>query len=158
MPDGFTVDDSELRQFAADLGEVPAVAGRYIRSAVQFSAHKVDELWTAEANGQLGTRGYPPSITYDIKTFQGFGASVIQAEIGPDKERAQGALGNLIEYGGDTHGGLDSRRGVGEAALERVQNDFEKGLSRALEDAEHAAGVDASTTASAGAVIRGSYR
>lgn len=158
MPDGFTVDDSELRSLAASLGEVPAVAGRFIRSAVEVSARKVDELWTKTAEGQLGTRGYPFTIGYDISTFQGFGASVIQAEIGPDKERGQGALGNLIEFGGDTNGGLDSRRGAGEAALERVEDDFVKGLSIALDDAEHMAGVDSSITKSAGAVIRGSYR
>jgi len=158
MPDGFTVDDSELRLFAVQLGEVGANAGRYIRSAVEISARKVDDLWTKTAKGQLGTRGYPFTISYDISVFNGFGASVIQAEIGPDKERGQGALGNLIEFGGDTNGGLDSRRGAGEAALERVEDDFVKGLAIALDDAEHAAGVDASIVKSAGAVIRGSYR
>lgn len=38
---------------------------------------------------------YPSSITYD--TFSGLRGP--GAEIGPDKSRRQGALGNLIEYG-----------------------------------------------------------
>lgn len=38
---------------------------------------------------------YPASISYDV--FTDFGS--LKAEIGPDKERAQGALGNLIELG-----------------------------------------------------------
>lgn len=158
MTDSFAVDDSELQQFAADLGEVGANAGRYVRAAVEVSARHVKDGWREETEGILGARGFPSTIGYDVKTFQGFGASVVQAEIGPDKERGQGALGNLIEYGGDTRGGLDSNRGVGEAELERVQDDFEKGLGKALEDAEHAAGIDSSVLGSAGAVIRGSYR
>lgn len=39
---------------------------------------------------------YPKSITYDIERFGRVG---VQAEIGPDKDLPQGALGNLIEFG-----------------------------------------------------------
>jgi hypothetical protein len=39
---------------------------------------------------------YPKSITYDMETRIGPG---IGAEIGPDKGKRQGALGNLIEFG-----------------------------------------------------------
>lgn len=38
---------------------------------------------------------YPSSITYD--TYNGLRGPV--AEIGPDKNKRQGALGNLLEYG-----------------------------------------------------------
>ncbi len=40
-------------------------------------------------------RAYPSAITYDTRVLQ---QSAI-GEVGPDKERRQGALGNLIEYG-----------------------------------------------------------
>lgn len=157
MVDGFTVDTSELNQFAADLGKVPAVAGRFIRAAVEVSARRVKDEWRDETKGILGAPAFPYSIGYDVKSAHLFGQTVVQAEIGPDKDRNQGALGNLIEYGGETQGGLDSHRGMGAAALQRTADDLEKGLGRALEDAENVAATDASIVRSAGAVVRGSY-
>lgn len=159
MPDGFTVDDSELRQFAADLGEVPKTAGRYVRAAVEVSARHVKDTWSEDAAGQLGASRYPKSITYDVKTAYLFGQSVVEAEIGPDKDRSglQGPLGNLIEFGTAADGGLSSKVGTGAAALQRTADDFERGLSKALEDAENAAATDASVVRSAAAVVRGSY-
>jgi hypothetical protein len=38
---------------------------------------------------------YPSSITYDVHR----GAHEVSAQIGPDKDRRQGPLGNIIEYG-----------------------------------------------------------
>lgn len=137
----FTVDFSEVRALAADLGQVPAVAGGYIRAAVEVSARNVKDAWRGETEGIAGAPAFPYSIGYDIKTLQAFGMSVIQAEIGPDKDAEQGALGNLIEFGGATQGGLESNRGVGAAQARLVREDFVRGLSRALDDAERAVGL-----------------
>lgn len=41
------------------------------------------------------TPSYRSSISYDITT----GEDRVEGEIGPDKNRRQGALGNLFEYG-----------------------------------------------------------
>ena len=144
MPDGFELDVSELRRFAAELGEVPKVAGRFVRAAVEVSARHVKDAWREDAAGQLGASKYPKSITYDVKTAHLFGQSVVEAEIGPDKHRRglQGPLGNLIEFGTAAGGGLSSRVGTGATALQRTADDFERGLGKALEDAERAAGVD----------------
>jgi hypothetical protein len=38
---------------------------------------------------------YPSSITYDIETK----GLTVEAEVGPDKARRQGALGNILNYG-----------------------------------------------------------
>jgi len=143
VPDGFEVDDSELRQFAADLGEVRPIAGRFVRAAVEVSARHVKDMWRDDAKGQLGVSKFPYSITYDINTRASLTGSVVEAEIGPDKSRRglQAALGNLVEFGGARAGGLSSRIGTGAAALERTRDDFEQGLSKALEDTERAAGV-----------------
>lgn len=151
-------DFSEVDQLAADLGTVPRTAGRFVRAAVETSARHVKDGWRDETAGISHAPTFPRSIDYTVSTLQAFGVSVIEAEIGPDKGKPQGALGNLIEYGGAEHGGLASRRGVGAAGVRAVQEDFVKGLSVALADAEHAAGVDSSVVRSAGAVVRGSYR
>jgi hypothetical protein len=154
VSDGITVDFSEIDQLSASLGQVRANAGKYIRSAVTVTAKNIDKDWERESKGMAHAPAFPYSITYDISTFTGFGVSVIQADIGPDKDRRQGGLGNLIEFGSVNN----PPQGLGHGALQRNEADFERGLSLALEDAEHDAGVDGSVSASAGAVIRGSYR
>lgn len=141
MPDGFSIDDSELRQLAADLGEVPKRVGPFLNSAIQKSAGDVKKDWREQASGIRYAKGFPPSIDYTVTASPGLGVSTIQAEIGPDKGKAQGALGNLIEYGGAVHGGLSSARDAGASALRRVEADFERGLDRALQDGERAAGL-----------------
>lgn len=46
-------------------------------------------------HGGIYIPSYPNSITYETKAS----GTVVSAEIGPDKDRKQGPLGNLIEYG-----------------------------------------------------------
>jgi hypothetical protein len=151
---GTFVDSTEVDQLAASLGVVPAVAGRYIHSAVAVTSKNIDKDWEKEALGMAHAPAFPYSVGYDISVFQGFGVSIIKSEIGPDKNRAQGALGNLIEFGSINN----PPQGLGHGALQRNEEDFVRGLGIALADAEHAAGVDRSVGLSAGAVIRGSYR
>lgn len=158
MSDKITFDFSEVNQLAAQLGSVPANAGRYIRSAVEVSARHVKDSWRDDVKGQLGTPGFPASIDYEVQTAYLFGQSVIQAEIGPNKARGgQAPLGNLIEYGGARSGGLSSKIGTGASALERTQEDFARGLSKAVERAEHVTATDASLSGQVGAVLRGGY-
>lgn len=46
-------------------------------------------------SGRAHLPHYPNSITYDIERAEG----EIRAQIGPDKEKRQGPLGNILEYG-----------------------------------------------------------
>jgi hypothetical protein len=64
---------------------------------VRKGALNVKNDWRANATSSAGrhARLYPASIGYDV-TQEPDGAS---AEIGPDKGRPQGALGNLLEFG-----------------------------------------------------------
>lgn len=54
--------------------------------------------WRANAAATAGrhARLYPLSISYDITVRPGHGVSAV---IGPDKNRMQGPLGNLLEFG-----------------------------------------------------------
>lgn len=159
MGDGISVDAREFHQLSDGMGKIPQFAGKYFRQAVEVSARHVKDEWADEAAGQLGAQRYPKSVTYDIVSAHLFGNSVIQAEVGPDKNRRglQGPLGNLIEYGTAADGGLSSKVGTGAAALERTEADFVEGLAKASEAAERAAFIDSSITAGAAAVIRGYY-
>jgi hypothetical protein len=146
MADGFTVDDSEVRALAVDIGDVPQIAGPFMRSAVEVTSRHIKDDWRSGTGGIKGASAFPYSISYDIYTAAAgasviAGKSVIVSEIGPDKGKPQGPLGNLIEFEGDKSGGLSSREGFGEASLERNADDFEKGLSIATRDAERAAGL-----------------
>ncbi|MFI6819723.1 hypothetical protein ACIBJE_02075 [Micromonospora sp. NPDC050187] len=88
---------SELNRLVADLEEVPPNAHRNIRKAVEFTARGIKDSARDFAGGIAHAPHYPAAITYDIDD-QGVGVGV-SAEIGPDKDRKQGALGNILEYG-----------------------------------------------------------
>ncbi|MFF8817809.1 hypothetical protein ACF07D_07420 [Leucobacter sp. NPDC015123] len=126
-----SVDWREFAELARDLGEVPEKSGKNIRKAVEVSARNVKDHWRDGSKGMLHAPAFPFSVTYDIKGFSGFGVSVISAEIGPDKGRRQGALGNLIEFGSRNN----APQGIGQAALHANEADFEHGLALAVDDA-----------------------
>lgn len=154
MSDGVLIDFSELNQLAASLENVAANAGKNVRQAVEITSRKIKDGWRDKLKGSVYLPALPYAITYDVTTFSGFGASVIQSEIGPDKDRNQGALGNISEFGTVNN----PPRGFGLATLQENLKDYEDGLALALADAERVAGVDSSVIRGAGAVIRGSYR
>jgi hypothetical protein len=138
MPDGYSIDSSELDKLAADLGKVPARSGRNLRKAIEVTARNIKDAWRDNATGMAHAPAFPHSITYDIEGSGNSGTgSRLEAEIGPDKDRAQGALGNLIEYG-SIH---NSPQGLGHGALQANEADFEKGIDRAIDDALKSAGL-----------------
>jgi hypothetical protein len=136
MADGFTVDMSEVNQLAADLGEVPNTAGRFMRSAVEVSARNVKNEAARTVGGRRHFRQAAAAIDYELKTLQAFGVSVIDAEIGYSKSKPAGALGNLVEFGAPGANNNLAPTSDLQKALDATQSDFERGLSKALEDAE----------------------
>jgi hypothetical protein len=130
-------DFSELTQLAADLGEVAEHVGPNVRKAITGTSMGVKKAWQAPLKGSRTLGGLAPAVTFDITTGQFFGVSVIKSEIGFDKDRAQGPLGNISEFGTPTIAG----RGYGIAALEANQEDFQRGLEAAAESAEKKAGL-----------------
>jgi hypothetical protein len=138
MADGIEVDASDLSKLASQLGEVPPRSGRNLRQAIEVTARHVRDTWRENAVGMAHAPAFPYSITYDVHGSGNSGSgSQLEAEIGPDKSRAQGALGNLIEYGSVNN----SPMGLGHAALQTNEADFERGIDRAVEDALRAAGL-----------------
>ena len=139
------VDFSELDKLAADLGDAPRNVGPNVVKAVEVTARKVKDEWKEQASGMVHAPAFPHSISYDMganhsffrNTFGGGGASEVTAEIGPDKGRAQGALGNLIEFGSRNN----PPQGLGHGALQRNEGDFQRGLEIAVDDAMREAGL-----------------
>lgn len=65
------------------------------RKVVEKGAVNIKEYWRAKWGGFHHAPDLPYAVTYDIRE-EGGG---IVAEIGPDKDKRQGALGNLLEFG-----------------------------------------------------------
>jgi hypothetical protein len=85
---GLTVVVDDLGTFAERLRVNAA-------KAVKVTSQKVRDDARNRIKGHKYLPAYPYSITYSTKiTLEG-----VEGEIGPDKGRAQGPLGNIIEYG-----------------------------------------------------------
>lgn len=123
------VSASGPNDLVAHLDEVPEGAHDNILKAVRFTAFGIKKAAQAAAGGIAHAPDYPRAITYDT-TDRGVGDGV-SAEIGPDKDRRQGALGNILEYGTIKN---PPYAHLGPA-LDRWSPDFVAGLERAASDA-----------------------
>ena len=94
------MDVSELRKLEVDLGAGAVAALEDVRKVVQLGALKIKRGMQSDATGHRYAPAFPSSITYDTK----IGAAYVEAEIGPDKDRPQGALGNILYFGTANNG------------------------------------------------------
>lgn len=90
---GVTVTGLQL--VVDDLNMFPTRLTVNAHRAVQVTSRKVRDDARNRIKGHKYLPAYPYSITYDTKVT----AEGIEGEIGPDKGRAQGPLGNIVEYG-----------------------------------------------------------
>lgn len=150
-------DFSEVNDLARDLGDAPAKAGPFINSAVKVTALKVKRAAAKKVSrGARSWRAAAQAIDFDVTTFQGFGQSVIKAEVGYEKDKPAGPLGNLREFGApDSPNGPLGPHNDLAASLEENEADFERGLEKAIVDGTQAV-LDASTfTRGVGTFLRG---
>ena len=91
-------DFSELRTLAFDLGKGTAETVAGARKIIETGAFKIKTGMVDDAKlvADAYAKRFPYSITYDVKG--------LDAEIGPDKSRSQGALGNILYFGTSTQG------------------------------------------------------
>lgn len=94
-------DFSELDELAADLSKAGIRVALRTPAVVRGVAQRVQQTAREFAPGAHGgtAKHYPQSITIDVT----IGAGSVTAEIGPDKNLPQGALGNIFEYGTSRH-------------------------------------------------------
>ena len=97
--DGIDVDMVQVKALADELGGVgarvrPAVKAVITKGALNIKNAARDAILADTRH--VFVKQYPYSITYDVSVGAG---AVVSAEIGPDKDKPQGALGNLLEYG-----------------------------------------------------------
>ncbi|MEV6124380.1 hypothetical protein AB0M23_28385 [Streptomyces sp. NPDC052077] len=112
---------------AAALLRSLAQADRLATTAVAVTAGKVKRGAAQRISGHRYLPAYPSSITYTVSR----GAAGPEAEIGPDKGRPQGPLGNLIEYGSVNNAPLPH---LGPA-LDENADDLVRGITIAIAQA-----------------------
>jgi len=120
---------SELNRLVADLAEVPAGAHRRVVQAVKYTAHGIRDFARGAVSGLAHAPHYPQAITYDVDDLGE--AKGVTAEIGPEHERRQGSLGNILEYGTIKNPPY-AHLGPG---LDHWTPDLQQGLEKAAADA-----------------------
>jgi hypothetical protein len=109
-----------LRLLAADLAREAKIAPAEGRKVVQKGLLNIKQDWRKRWSGLPHAPRLPYSITYDTKQIGGR----IEGEVGPDKDRPQGALGNLLEFGSLNN----APRPGGTPALATEKPKFEKAM------------------------------
>lgn len=89
------LDARELARYAVTLDRAAEVAPAETRKVVTKGALNIKTSARRRAGGLKHAPAYPRSITYDTRET----ATSASADIGPDKGKRQGALGNILEYG-----------------------------------------------------------
>ena len=123
---------SELDKLAVDLGDAADVIPN-VKKAVQVNSNKVKSAWRNKLQGSSTLPALPYAVSYDVEV----NAGGVEGEIGFDKDKPQGALGNVSEYGTMNN----APRGFGLASLEENQADFVEGIEKAIDDTLKAAGL-----------------
>lgn len=123
-------DFSELTRLAADLGKAPRVAAANVVKALEVTANRVKDDWREPLEGSEHVPGGARAVTYEVTTGASILASAISAEVGP-VIGGPGAIVGMLEYGTPSTG----PRGFGAEALRKNQDDFERGVLKAAEDA-----------------------
>ena len=119
---------SDADRLANDLAAAPFKAVPLAAAVVKKAAQNVKDHMVNEARSNGTYKHFHRAISYDVRL--GFGG--IEAEIGPDKDRTQGALGNVLYFGTsknapvlDINSGL---RAEEEAFAENLADAIERAL------------------------------
>lgn len=89
------IDHSEVDKLTETLVHAADVAPAEARKVVAKGALNIKTDARRRISGLAHAPAYPSAITYETRAT----ATRASAEIGPDKDRRQGALGNILEYG-----------------------------------------------------------
>lgn len=123
-------DVSEIHKLAADLGSIPGRMVPPMTAVVKKSAESVQKAMRSEARGHAHFPHFPSSITTDVKTKVG----QIEAEVGPDKGRKQGALGNILYFGTSKNGPVLNLNAPLDAETPKFQKAIEDAAGKLFDE------------------------
>lgn len=105
---GVTVSGlDDLNRFGVELGKIASKALPDVDAVLERGALNIKEDLVAGAKGSPHFKGMAGSISYDSM----YGVGVARYEIGPDKSRRGGALGNIYYFGTSRGGGTGDLEG-----------------------------------------------
>lgn len=136
MVDKITVDFTELLQFSMDLDLLPTEVMKNVDSAVRFSSVTVKKAAAKSVGKRKYFRAAAAAIDFDVTIGKSGGQLSIESDIGYNKGKKPGRLGNLVEFGAPGSPNALTPGNELQVALAEVIPDFEKGLSLALGLAE----------------------
>lgn len=119
-------DTSEIREIELALGKTADDLLKAGRPVVQKGALNIKRDLQKDAQGHPHAPHFPRAITYDTAETK----SELRAEIGPDKGRPQGALGNILYFGTSKNAAVLDINGP----LDREEPKFIKAVEDAIED------------------------
>lgn len=127
-------DVTEVAELASDLGRVGQGAVDRIVKAGNRSAMGLRDEMRHDATGIGHAPAFPSSITWDRNPLAGFGGAA-EWEVGPDKDRRQGALGNILYYGTSKNGPVIDVNAAARRQATDIADRFADAVMDAIEDA-----------------------
>lgn len=111
------IDHGDVDRFVAELDKAIYRTPAEVEAVVAKGALNIKNGARRRIGRPAHAPAYASSISYDLKRW-GMGAI---AEIGPDKGRRQGALGNLLEYGSVNNAPIPHIRPAADEELPRFE-------------------------------------
>ena len=112
----------DLNRFGVELGKISGSALNETDAVLEKGAHKIKEDLVSGAKSSRHFKGMAGSISYDSM----YGVGVARYEIGPDKSRSNGALGNIYYFGTSRGGGTGDLEGPLMREAPEVYNQLNK--------------------------------
>lgn len=130
-PDPWNIIADEAKALADEFRRIrsrlkPALHKAAVKSAVSLRDDARARIIAQSTKGYVDQ--YPRSITHTVTDSAG---GIVTAEVGPDKNKKQGALGNILEYGTSKNPPYPHL----QPALDHEADGFEKNLGDAAEEA-----------------------
>ena len=124
------IESGDVTDLIQVLGKASAVVVPEARAIVKRGANNIKRDAQRRVTGLAHAPAYPRSITYDSVEL---GKSAY-AEIGPDKEKRQGALGNILEFGSPHSPPHPHMAPAAEAELPKFEKALEQAAAKAAGD------------------------
>lgn len=137
MADGASFDFSDVSKLAADLGQIAGEIEKPVKSALNVTSMRVKKGAQQKVRGRKHFAQAAQAITFDVTTSR----AGIESEIGYEKGRAAGQLGNLIEFGAPGAANALAPGNELQRTLNEEQADFIRGIEIALDDVMKAKGL-----------------
>lgn len=137
MADGASFDFSDVLKLAADIGEVADDVEKPVKTALNVTSMRVKKGAQQKVRRRKHFAQAAQAITFDVTATR----SGIESEIGYEKGRGAGKLGNLIEFGAPGAANALTPGNELQRTLQEEQEDFTRGLEIALDDVMKAKGL-----------------